>query len=68
MMPFPRENGTMGVAILRLKNLIKMLKEKRIPNENSAAFPKKGLISKCTVCNNVTFYDINQNNKLTIAD
>jgi hypothetical protein len=62
--PVPREDGKMGVALLKVRNLLKVLRENKLPNSKTMAFPKKDLIAKCSVCNQVTLYDVNKNNKL----
>lgn len=64
-LPFPKEDGKMGIVFLKIRNLYKLIKEGKLPNTKGAEFPKEGLMGKCLVCNNVTFFDLNKNNKLS---
>ncbi len=61
MITFPNEKGETGVAFVRTKNLEKHLKQGTLPNGATTKFPTSGLISKCTVCSSITFYDIIKN-------
>lgn len=64
LMPFPREDGKMGVAVVKLRNLVKMIRERKLPNSKSDAFPKQTLIGKCPICEQGSFFDLNESGKI----
>lgn len=67
-LPVPREDGKMGVVFLKFRNLLKMIKANKLPNSKQACFPRTDIMGKCQVCQNVTFFDLNSNNKLVAME
>jgi hypothetical protein len=63
-LPFPREDGQTGMAFIKIKNLLKMIKENKLPNQKGLAFPRKDLMATCSTCYNTSFFDINNSGKL----